>query len=174
MTVTGSFTTATPLAPNLASVDVAAQITTYSFSDGINTYTPPNGRIIAFQVSTDASGVPTANTFIDVQVWTTGTSPHKGGDRFSEFFIDVEANSTNNVNCTTVGPNGDATDACTGAVTDTNSSNAQTPGAGAWSIGGGPPQPTVTTPVPTLSQWGLMVLTMMVIALGWLQIRRRR
>jgi hypothetical protein len=39
---------------------------------------------------------------------------------------------------------------------------------------GPPPSPTVIPPVPTLSQWAVGLLAMMVIAVSWLQIRRRR
>jgi hypothetical protein len=176
MTVTGSFTTATPLAPNLVNVDISSQITTYSFNDGINTYAPPNGRIINFNVYTDSSGVPTTSTFLDIQVWTTGTSPHAPGDRFSEFFIDFEANSTNNENCSSVGSNGDsAGDACNSSGTDANSSNAANLDSGTWSGGSAPPPPpTVITPVPALSAWALGALATLVIALGWFQIRRNK
>ena len=56
--VTGQFTTASPLAPNLPQASVLAQVTSYSFSDGVNSYasSDPNARVIEFKVATDAAG----------------------------------------------------------------------------------------------------------------------
>jgi IPTL-CTERM motif len=176
MTFSGSFTTATPLAANLVNVDIAAQITTFSFSDGINTYAPPNGRIITFNVYTDASGVPTNSTFLDIQEWTTGSAPHTTSDRFSDVDIDVSATVTNNISCSSVGTSGGTADACVSSSTDSNSSSAENSASGIWSIAGGqpPPKPTVITPVPTLSTWALGALATLVVTLGWLQARRNR
>jgi hypothetical protein len=42
--VTGSFTLATPLGPNLALTDVTAQILSYSFSDGVQTLNSGNSQ----------------------------------------------------------------------------------------------------------------------------------
>jgi hypothetical protein len=177
MTLSGSFTTATALAPNLVNQDIAAQITTYSFSDGINTYEPTNGRIIEFHVYTDASGVPTSSTFFEIQEWITGSSPHTSSDRFSDVSVDFSATVTNNISCSSVGTTtGGTADACLSSGTDSNSSNAQNDASGAWSGGSGPPPPPTKsiTPVPTLSTLALGLLATLVIGLGWFQLRRRR
>jgi hypothetical protein len=179
MAPSGSFTTATPLAANLSNVDIAALVTSFSFNDGINTYTSPNGRIITFHVYTDASGVPTASTTIEIQEWTTGSSPHASGDRFSDFSMDFDVTATNNIGCTGVGTSGGTADACiSSGGTDSNSSTASNTDAGTWAIAGGPPPPpkasTTVTPVPTLSSWGVCALAMLVVMVGWLRLRRNR
>jgi hypothetical protein len=50
MTQSGSFTVAAPLAPNLTSVDIHASVLSYSFSDGVNTYSSidPSSRLYFF------------------------------------------------------------------------------------------------------------------------------
>jgi hypothetical protein len=170
---TGSFTTAAPLGPNLSNVDIAAMITSFSFSDGINTYTSPNGRIIDFHVYTDASGIPTNSTFFDLQTWNTGGPTHMSGDRFSIFSIDFSASVTNNDNCSTVGSSGGTADTCISSGGDANTSTASNAGSGVWIIAGGPPPPATNAPVPTLSTWAMVALATLVTALGWLALRRR-
>jgi hypothetical protein len=62
MNLNGHFTTAAPLPPNLSyRTDITAQVTSYSFFDGINTYTNtnPNAWIIWFQ--TRQQRVPSQN-----------------------------------------------------------------------------------------------------------------
>ena len=152
MHVTGSFTTASPLAANLVGVDVRAQVTSFSFSDGINTFanTDPKVRFIGLQLSTDASGVPIAsNTYIVFQQWESGSGPHTGGgvDRFNELFVDPNADDFNNRGCNTVGTDSGVADSCLGPVPfDPNASEASNSTAGNWTVtGGGGPAPTTTT-----------------------------
>ena len=76
MNVQGSFTTSVPLAANLTFQDISTQILSYSFTDGIDTFTntDPNTRISFFTVSTDAFGRFTSYAAF-IQVWVSGTSP---------------------------------------------------------------------------------------------------
>src|SRR5205809_130554 len=66
MNVTGSFTTAAPLAANLSNTNVAALVTSYSFNDGVNTIASPdsNARIHTFTVTTNGSGAITATQIL--------------------------------------------------------------------------------------------------------------
>jgi hypothetical protein len=62
MSITGSFTTAAPLAANLSSANVTAQVTAWSFFDGRLSYTeagPYHVPALLFQVSTDGGGLIT-------------------------------------------------------------------------------------------------------------------
>jgi hypothetical protein len=58
MAPSGSFTTAAPLASNLANQNVAAQVTSFTFTDGITTYNSSDAtvRVYLFMVTTNASG----------------------------------------------------------------------------------------------------------------------
>lgn len=60
MRITGSFTTATPLPPNVVEMigpSGSNQVTSWSFNDGINTFTKDNSyESHSFRVGTDANG----------------------------------------------------------------------------------------------------------------------
>ncbi len=56
MRVTGQFTVAVPLAPNLPFTDITALVTSYSFSDGVQTLTEANSVLLFFSVRTDVTG----------------------------------------------------------------------------------------------------------------------
>ncbi len=108
MTMEGFFTTGSPLPPNLSESNIAAQVTSYSFSDGlVGAYSiNPNSRIWMFQVTTDSSGVLT-NWKIRLQLWTTGSTPHTTSDRLDFVMLDGGSDgftaAFNNVPCTSVG-----------------------------------------------------------------------
>lgn len=145
----GSFTTASPLAANLVNAHVEAQVTSFSFSDGINTYTSSdaNARLVNLQFSTDASGVPTpTSTFIQVQQWTTGTNPHTTSDRVNQSFIDFNADSFNNAGCSLVGTSNGVADVCKTVTNDSNRSEGDNSVAGTWTVSStGGATPTTTT-----------------------------
>ena len=70
MSVTGSFTVASALAPNMALTDISSDVISYSFNDGVNTLTESNSSLVgALNVATDAGG--------DIIEWqiTTETVP---------------------------------------------------------------------------------------------------
>ena len=74
MRISGSFQTAAPLAPNLSSADIAPQITTFDFSHGLTVFdrADPNVRLIRANATTDAAGAITALEFT-LQRWLTAT-----------------------------------------------------------------------------------------------------
>jgi hypothetical protein len=93
------------LASNLSHVTINP--TSFSFTDGLNTYSSanPNVRGNLFQVSTDAAGniILSGSDYIRITLWQTGSSPHAVGDRVAS--IDYNTGSlfaTNNSPCPTV------------------------------------------------------------------------
>lgn len=74
----GWFETAAPLQPNLDESEIRALVTSYSFSDGLNTYSSsdPDVRAFIFRVSTD-SGSNIVRNRIHLQRWLTGNNPHR-------------------------------------------------------------------------------------------------
>jgi hypothetical protein len=54
--VTGDITVAGPLPPNLPLTDISLALEDFTFADGIQTRTPANTNVCAFQVATDAAG----------------------------------------------------------------------------------------------------------------------
>jgi hypothetical protein len=151
MNVSGSFTTATALAASLTNANVASQVTSYSFSDGINTYSSANAntRIYRFNVSTNSAG-QVSSTSILLELWLTGTSPHSTNDRFSYVSISTASSFGNHNNCCSeVGVSlAGVADACTGVASDASTSSASSMG-GEWFSG---------ADVPVLSAWGLLAL----------------
>jgi hypothetical protein len=169
MNVTGSFTTATPLAPNFSG-DITGQIASYSFSDGLHTYTSSdaNGRVYQFVISTDPSGSINAWQ-ITVEAWQT-PAPHNVGDYFN--FVQTLSSTADfgydTIPCTEVGvsPAGVA-DTCIGATLGTESASASG-ASGSWT------RQTSATSIPTLSEWGMITLASL-LALGTvLTLRRQR
>lgn len=137
MGVSGHFTTAAPLAANLAGTSVLAQVSAYSFSDGLHTFTSadPGTRVSTFVVWTDVGGNITDSNII-VSRWQDNLAgPHGVGDR-----IDLlSARSTgavigfNNLRCDTIGVNGEGiADSCTGIAPDTATSDATYGAGGTW------------------------------------------
>ncbi|MCB1866920.1 MAG: IPTL-CTERM sorting domain-containing protein [Chromatiales bacterium] len=170
MRIAGSFTTAVPLAPNLAAADIRAQLTSWSFSDGLKTIasTDPNARLFQFQVHTDPGGNITGST-ISLQLWQTGSAPHAVNDRYGDIAVLTGSGVANhNATCLGVGvpPAGDA-DSCTmgtGFPAETSSAYLSVPGTWAFML-----EPNH---VPTLSAWGVVALGAL-LGLAGFSTRRR-
>ncbi|WP_374191656.1 IPTL-CTERM sorting domain-containing protein [Delftia sp. ASV31] len=173
MTPSGSFTTSAPLAANLSNANIAAQITSFSFNDGINTFasTDPNVRIFQAIVSTSATGSITSSALL-LELWQTGTSPHAVGDKVALIQIGNSVFATNTLNCTGVGttPAG-AADSCVLGPGDIGASNAS---GAAWTWAAVTPPATAATPVPSTSALGLLVLSALLGGAGLAISRRNR
>lgn len=177
--ISGQFTTAAPLAANLVNQNIYPMFTSYSFTDGINTYSSgnANSRVYQFQVSTDAGGNVTlgAADSLIIELWQTGSNPHSAGNRVatSEIFPSGDL-SFNNFNCALLGtsPFTGVLDNCAGAIADASSSQGASSAPGTWSIlQAGVP----TLAVPILSEWAMILLSLLVsgVALRALSVRRR-
>jgi hypothetical protein len=171
--ISGSFDVPTALAPNLSNADIHAAVTAYSFTDGINTYasTDPSVRTSVFRLSTDGSGnITVATTLILVERWLTGTSPHAVNDRIAIVSIGgALAFTRHNLFCTGVGPSGTGMpDSCYQASQDTSTSSA----SGAALTMAAQAAPAVVN-VPTLSEWGMLILSTL-LAVGTLLAMSRR
>ena len=177
MGVSGWFRTAAPLAPNLSNAQVHAQVTAYSFNDGLNTYSSgdPNGRVLEFRVSTDALGAISFGTSIFLETWQTGTSPHVVGDRLGILRLSRTSGSgRNNGACGNVSvlPPSGMPDTCM-SITVTPSLGGSVPSDAGISWSSAPyVAPPPTTAIPTLSEWGLIMLAGLMGWAGW-RVRRR-
>lgn len=182
MHLTGSFTTATPLAPNLPPnmplTDITGQVTSYSFFDGVNSYnsTDANARVLSFGVGTDASGI--MNRWdVTLQIWESGTSPHSPGDLASWVVISSSPPGTptlgvsafDTLQCTQVGtsPSSGVADACLGGI-DVSVTGIATSAPGFWT------QQTAATSIPTLSELGIIILSSLLVLGTILTLRGQR
>jgi len=173
MRVTGSFTTAGPLAANLTLANIASLVTSYSFNDGVNTIADgdPDARVVRFRVSTNGSAGITAED-IQLQQWETGSSPHAVGDRFDSILLAPAGDTAvNNFSCDVVGtaPSSGVADSCIDPSSDENTSTAGALGAGTWTVlGGGVP----IAAVPTLSTWAMGLLALLLAGLAAAKVGR--
>jgi IPTL-CTERM motif len=168
--VNGQFTTATPLGANLVDQNIYARITSYSFTDGINTYSSssPNVRFYNVTVSTDAAANITSFDVI-LQLWQTGLTPHSAGNRFSYFEVGTNiGQAVNNAPCTAVGTGlAGQPDTCIGTTQDSSTSFGFSPATGTWLT-----QQTPQQPIPTLSQRAMMLLSLLMLGVA-LRTRKR-
>jgi hypothetical protein len=167
MSVAGSVTLSSALAPNLALQSIAPQVIAYSFSDGINTFsnTDPNARLFEFAVATDANG-QISNSSVILEVWQSGSSPHQSGDRFGLLEIEGSISAgADNVACSAVGTSVfGAADSCTGLALDPATSIASTTTAGTWAV---------PLPVPAIGTEATIFLAILLMLSAWLQMRRQ-
>lgn len=135
--ITGSFTTAAPLAANLPATEITGSVTSYSFSDGVNAYSSAdaNARIVAFSVSTDATGRPSIAN-IQFQLWQSAAPHNAGNNRLDILLVGTPTGGGTNVTCSAFGasPANGVADVCTGYSGSTDTSQAVTSLAGAWSV----------------------------------------
>lgn len=168
MNQSGSFTVATALAPNLSNTNIAASVTSYSFSDGINTYSSANAsdRIYRFTVTTDGAGNITSAQIL-LEKWLAGTSPHSSGDKFS--YISVGSLSVNNGTCTTVGASlAGIADSCLAEGGGTGRSQASAPAASWVRI-----TPSQPVSVPTLSEWAMIIMASLMAMFAFARMRKQ-
>jgi hypothetical protein len=150
--ITGSFTLAAPLAPNLPASNIRSQVLSYSFSDGVNTFNDINSvicgwSVMTFLVGTDANG--------DINTWGIDlcTPVSKVNDPFNNVttisgLLSVFADTgISSATCTTV-TNGLCTEV--NIFNATSGYNEDNPGT--WTT-----HRQIALSVPTMTQWGMMI-----------------
>ena len=169
----GRFTTAAPIVSNLTPANILPQVISFSFSDGLNTYSSidPNVRAESFIVGTDADGNIVVDSFgIVVEIWQTGSSPHVVGDRFAINTIRAAYNgANNNSRCIQVGtsPNTAVPDLCNIGIVDFSESDASTGFPGSWT------NASVAVPTPVLSFWASVLLSLLTATVACRALRKR-
>ena len=167
MSVTGWFTTASPLPPSMPATTIGPTgtsplVTGWSFSDGLSTYTSANSEEIyspsSFTIATDASG--------NISTFTVGfmspLRPHTVGQSMNAFGVGGLSGSYFNLVCGAV-----SAGVCTALSPQPGySAAASTFGAGTWVM-----THAAAVPVPATSN---ALLVLMALALGWLAFRQQR
>ncbi len=170
MKIAGTFTTASPLPTNMALTNIGPNggsnlVTSWSFSDGVNSYTNANSVLIYedpsdFAVATDASG--------GISAWNLGFMAPDPPNTVDEpmngiFFTGAVTQATTAAPCSTV-----TAGVCESIPTGTaNYATADT--AGIWQT----ETAVKVTSVPTLSESALILLGIGMATLAVL-VRRRR
>ena len=170
MSHSGSFTTVAPLPANLSNFYILPLITSFSFSDGLTQYNSadPETTSMGAWADTDASG---NILFISMNLIHWQASPHVIGTRFDAMYL---ANLTRkNSHCMgAVFPSTGYGDGCQQLGADTSTSSVTSIPAGAWAVTDLPP--VASTAIPTLSEWGLLLLASLMLGAGWMAVGRRR
>ncbi|MBF9266683.1 IPTL-CTERM sorting domain-containing protein [Paracidovorax cattleyae] len=173
--VTGTFTTAGALPANATNLEIGSTVTSYSFSSGLDTIasTDTNARLNTLRISTDASGNITSVNLMNAVLWQTGAAPHTTADRFAAIVIfGATGTSTHNSGCQTLGTgNSGVTDTClVSTVTDTSRSTARNAPLSVSTAAAA----TAASPIPTVSEWGLILMASMLGLFGIARLRRPR
>ncbi len=173
--ITGSFTTAAPLAAGLVDQNIGPQVASYAFNDPFQTYasTDPNVRKNTFRVMTDGAGQITSAT-IEIQKWQTNGPRSAAGtasadSRFDRISIFPTTSSViSNFACTqlSVGTNPAGDDDTCLMATDVERGSASSTNSGAWT------SPAVT--VPTLSEWAMILFGLLLAGGAALYLQRRQ
>ncbi|KRA13216.1 IPTL-CTERM sorting domain-containing protein [Acidovorax sp. Root568] len=169
MAETGSFTTAVPVAANLNSEDITSQVTSFSFSDGLTVYASGDPQVTLMSVvATTTGGV--LQFSVTLLRWQT-PAPHASGDHLDR--ISLSQGGQHNAVCSDVGlnPQGDQCYASSAGDVFSSWRNDDLVN-GIWVASGLPP--VASTAVPTLGEWGLLLLASLMVGAGWMAVGRRR
>lgn len=168
--VTGSFTLNAPLAPNSPASDISGQVLSYSFSDNVQTLINSNSVPCAtnnfgFRVGTDASG--------NINQWgiTLCTPVLAVNDPVNAIFTIHGVNSVvEDVGISSAQCDFIVNGVCTSIQMIPNHTHGLVLSSGTWAVQA--VQPVQVTPVPTLSEWGLIALALMLATQGYAYLRR--
>ncbi len=166
--VQGSFTTAAPLAANLANQNILAQVTGFTFSDGLRSYSSSDTSVTLMNatITTDASGKPVSMSFIPIR-WRTA-APHAVNDRV-DYLIVMPTFSTaeHNAQCVTLSPPA----GCSGLAGDASTSRATENAVTRPVIG--LLTPSTAASVPGLGGAALLALITLINAAALMIVMRR-
>lgn len=177
MKISGTVTLNAPLEPNLSSVSVGDRIVRFNFTDGINTYRSGDAGsgIFDFTVSTDALGQIKTSPFLYFSAYrfADGTAQVTSPERMSFMQIGPSGNgmlqdALNDGECL---PNGNG--GCGTLVVDApGSAYASVNEAGTWTRVAAPSIGT-TASIPTLSEWAMIFMAMVMAMFAARRLRRR-
>lgn len=170
MNVSGSITTSSPLPPNNGNLDISGLITGFSFNDGLQTIDDSNGFILSTFGPVSVVTDPLGNIDRVIASWIIYPAPEFTSAPVSIsngiLISNNSASAISNFEC--MGPS-TATAIC-GTGSQATTAQARTPQSSTstnWSIRAIPSSPTA---VPSLNQWGIILL---VLLLGFVTLRQK-
>ena len=177
-----SFQTASPLSPGLSSANVASLVTAFNASDGLTTYISGDAQAYIFSLtaSTDVNGAITSASAVVVRHQTTtlaaavGAAPFPDPNTKFDSIVVATAGTSfarHNGTCGTIGvsPAG-RPDSCQQFKTvDPGLSVASASAPVQWVS----PPPVVVAAVPTLSEWTMILLSLMLVGYAITRVQRR-
>lgn len=163
MKITGTVVTSSPVPPNSTDFDITPILTSWSFNDGVNTISSSNGELFPYNdptFSTDAEGNITDYFFTLVDS-PLGTVIGDLNDFIgvvsgsNQAYVDFVCNHVNT---------GGFCDSWSNGGSYASVSRIQ----GEWVTSDLP-----STPIPTMTQWSLMLLALMLGMVGIARVRRQ-
>ena len=157
MSITGSFDTASPLPANMASTEIGPSgsnlVTSWSFNDGVNTLDNTNSMELYagaqyFTVATDATG---QITLFQIGVMSP-MAPHTVSQAMNAIYFSDYQQAVSAAPCSTV-----VSDVCV-SIPGASTNYGESSTSGTWAAV--PSEPVA--PVPTTSQWALILLSMLI------------
>ena len=150
--VSGQFTVAEQLPPSKPETDISSIVSSYSFSDGVQTLTEADSKLIRFVVVTDSNGVPRTwfLTLYKTPVTSSNGGQVEGIELFNTGSVSLGRGSTDAVCNSNSGPGGE----CDSSFLNTGSNFGEivlSPSlsrAGTWSCSG-----CVSIPIPAGQVW---------------------
>lgn len=167
--ITGTFEIPNALTANMGYTDISGLVTSYQFTDGLQTLTQNNSYPVRFHVATDATGLPNQWTISLYENQVTRGNIVNIVETFYEQGTLAQDLGWQDANCTeNLGPNGQ----CSGANSlGTNSGVyfvvAPTNSVSNWSGG-------VPRIIPTLSIFSLSLMVLFLGLVGFLFIRKQK
>lgn len=171
MAQAGSFTTVNPLPDNLNNQDILALVTSFSFSDGLTVYDSNDAQVALLSINATTTG-GALDISVTLQRWQA-PAPHLLGDHLDSMRTTNSGRSHNAV-CMSpqVHPLGYGycgTESAGGVFSSWLQAAAP---SGTWAVTGLPP--AATNAVPTLGEWGLLLMASLMLGVGWMTMGRRR
>lgn len=168
MRVTGTIVTNTPITPDSVDLDIRSILTSWSFSDGMQTINHLNGTFHPGDanyfplVSTDADGNINAHS---IHVFLTPIKTTLGAADSIILTVSTRDQGLVDVPCTGLS----ATDICIEwvAAADDYGLNFSSPGS--WVTG----LTQAPVPIPSLSAWSLMLMTLLLGLAGFVGVKRK-
>jgi len=172
MRLTGSFVTSEPLPPDSPTTNIAPILVSYSFSDGVTTYSSsdPLVRLDTFRTATSGGAVSIFR--IEMQRWNQ--NPHMAGpDSAATRFASIRVQNTYGeanygLKCNNVGvSNSGVSDYC-------DSQNDSSDATSAYQETVSNTISVAAAAIPTLSEWAMILLGLTMAGGSALYIQRRR
>jgi hypothetical protein len=157
MRVTGSITTSSPIPPNSVNIDISGILTSWSFFDGVQTISSVNGVTSPHQPPTAATNASGTIIGVVIHAYSKPVATVVGQPQNYILLIAFQNISRHGSVCANVRPNGFCGAAQFGDAGVTNT-------AGVW-------QTVASTPIPTMSQWSLILLTLLLGMVGFARLR---
>ena len=164
----GWFTTLHPLPAGLGNANIASLVTGFEFSDGLTTYSSAAGDFLYSAYADTAANGAFINADLTFFHWDTAVVQHGRVNQMS-----LHGFVNHNYDCDTVNVPGNGVCNVSNAGTSSSYVDDHPRTTGTWLVTGLPAPGAGVNAVPTLSEWGVLLLAGLMAGIGgWLARQR--